>query len=67
MELVVREMLVTVLNGFVFLGQPLKANEIKKSLVNIVLFVCPSQKRKNIACMFHFSHTKQARSLIVIC
>ena len=34
-----------VLNGFVFLGQLLKANEIKKSLVNNFYFVFPSQKR----------------------
>ena len=54
MELVVREMLVTVLNCCVFLGQPLKANEIKKSLVNIVLFVCPSQKRKKLPACFIF-------------
>ena len=33
-----------VLNGFVFLGQLLKAKEIKKSLVNDVNFICPSQK-----------------------
>ena len=37
MKLVV--MLMSVLNGFVFLGQLLKANEITKSLVNVVYFV----------------------------
>ena len=54
MKLVVREMIMIiiskdffsiVLNGFVFLGQLLKANEIKKSLVNDAYFVHPSQKR----------------------
>ena len=34
-----------VLNGFVFFVQLLKANEIKKSLVDDVYFVCPSQKK----------------------
>ena len=72
MKLVVREMLVTVLNGSLFLGQALKANGMKRSWVNIVYFVCPSQNRKSCAgkktaCMFYFSRTKQARSLIVIC
>ena len=33
------------LDGFVFFGQLLKAHEIKKSLVNDVYFVCPSQER----------------------
>ena len=33
-----------VLNGFVFLVQLPKANDIKKSLVNDVYSVCPSRK-----------------------
>ena len=49
MKLVVREMLVTVLNGSLFLGQALKANGMKRSWVNIVYFVCPSQNRKSCA------------------